>query len=559
MEIERILREYIYTLAGSEDSVEVIKSAFSDVAEKYRIGEFRSSFFVEPTFSTRSGENRSDVLFKAEGEIDESLEYSVTYETGERGVATFSIYRFCGENEFTEEEKQVLKAFFDVLFVHFGRYRMINAVKRMAATDSLTGIWNPMGFMAYLENVLKRKQLQKYSAFYFNLARFNLVNKRFGTRETDLIIIRYVECLKNFLKEGECVGRLGGDNFVALIEKERTFEFLELIGGVETYGMLREGKIPIVISAVAGVLDIDDSIEDYGTVMAACGMAMNVARHIEKKPYVFSSPKIKETIYKEQQYVTGFEDAVRKKEFKAYYQPKVSADDYTIVGAEALVRWEHNGRLIAPREFVHIFERNSMICELDFYMLESVCQDIREWLEKGIEPVRVSVNLSRKHLANKNLSEDIMQILHRYDMESRYIEIELTETVDEQEVQLLVSFMNKMKENNVAVSIDDFGTGYSSLNLLRSFPVDVLKVDKSFIYSFEKCDRIVLSNIIRMARELDMDVVAEGVETKQQLEYLKEMNCTVVQGYLFDKPMEKADFEKRMIIGKYDEDEIECS
>lgn len=160
-------------------------------------------------------------------------------------------------------------------------------------------------------------------------------------------------------------------------------------------------------------------------------------------------------------------------------------------------------RTLYPGDFVPIYERNGMICQLDFFVFEQVCKDIRDWLDRGMEPVRISMNFSRKHLSNPNLP-------------------------------------------------DDFGTGYSSLNLLRSFPVDVLKIDKSFIDTQEENDRIVLSNIIHMANQLHMNVIAEGVETVAQMEFLRQMNCKVVQGYLFDRPMQRELFEQRLLNKKYD-------
>lgn len=198
-----------------------------------------------------------------------------------------------------------------------------------------------------------------------------------------------------------------------------------------------------------------------------------------------------------------------------------------------------------------------MICKLDFYMLEQVCMDIREWLQMGIDPGRVSVNLSRRHLTNTNLAEDIMNILRKYEIESRYIEIELTETVDARETELLVAFVKNMQKYNILMSIDDFGTGYSSLNLLRSFPVDVLKIDKSFIDTVGDVDRIILSNIIRIAKELNMDVVAEGVETVEQMKRLRDMNCKIVQGYLFDRPMPKGEYVQKLIQRVYDSVQFE--
>jgi diguanylate cyclase (GGDEF)-like protein len=513
-------------------------------------------FSVAPTFITRNGENLDVNLFSSEEPVGQEPAYSETYHTGEKGVATFSMYRLLGEPEFAEQEKEELKVYLDAILIVLGRFRMINAVKQIGLTDQLTGLPNTGGFLTYVDEVIAKGELHKYNSFYFNLARFSLVNKRFGVKETDTIIYRYAMTVSAFLQEGECLGRLGGDNFVALIRKERTQEFLSLIAAVETYGMMNGRNVPVVISAVAGVYEIDETVKHCGSLLENSSIALNVAKHVTKRPFAFATEEMKKRMDREKQYMARFTDAIKNREFKAYYQPKVHTDEFSIVGAEALIRWESDGKLLPPGEFVPLFERNGLICDLDFYVLEQVCMDIREWLGKGINPGRVSINLSRKHLSNPNLAEDIMRILGKHETESRYVEIELTETVDEDESEQLIRFMNKMKNNNISMSIDDFGTGYSSLNLLRTFPVDVLKIDKIFIDSLEENDKIVLSNIIRMATELRMDVVAEGVETRYQMECLHQMGCKVVQGFLFDRPMPKEEFEQRMLQKKYKPEEI---
>lgn len=357
--------------------------------------------------------------------------------------------------------------------------------------------------------------------------------------------------LKSFITKGECVGRLGGDNFVALIRKDRTDDFLKLLAGVETVGILGNTEQRVIISATVGGLEIDHNVRNCGEIINDCGMALQIARNVEKKPCVFLSEEIKQRSFKEKQLVAGFADAIENHEFVVYYQPKVRIDSFRLNGAEALVRWKHDGKLISPGEFIPVFERNGMICQLDFYMLENVCIAIRDWLSRGIEPVRVSVNFSRKHLTNPHLADDIMSVLNRYETESRYIEIELTETVDQNEAGLLAAFMGRMKNYHVTMSIDDFGTGYSSLNMLRTFPVDVLKIDRSFILDLEQNSKTVLSNIIRMADELHMDVVAEGVETYEQMNYLKSIDCKEVQGFLFDRPMPIENFEQKLISKQY--------
>lgn len=321
---------------------------------------------------------------------------------------------------------------------------------------------------------------------------------------------------------------------------------------MEIYAELNGEEVPVTIRAIAGVYEINEPMEHCGMLIGECATALDIAKHIKNKPYEFVTQELRESVYKERKVAGSFPEALRRGMFKPYYQPKVDTDTYRIVGAEALARMEYGGKLVPPIEFIPILERNGMICNLDFYILEQVCNDIRCWMDIGIKPVPVSVNLSRKHLTNPNLAEDIMKVINKYQIDTSYIEIELTETVEETEQAQTIAFMKKMKQYNVRLSIDDFGTGYSSLNLLRFFPVDVLKIDRTFLNNTEENDRIVLSNIIRMASELHMDVVSEGVERWDQVDFLKQMTCNVVQGFLFDKPLPKAEFEEKLRRGSYD-------
>jgi EAL domain-containing protein (putative c-di-GMP-specific phosphodiesterase class I) len=191
-------------------------------------------------------------------------------------------------------------------------------------------------------------------------------------------------------------------------------------------------------------------------------------------------------------------------------------------------------------------------------MLEHSCRHIRSWIDAGITPVRISLNFSRKHLSNPNLANDIIEIVESYHIPPEYIEVEVTETISETEQGILVNFLNELKAHNITTAIDDFGTGYSSLDILRTLPIDVLKIDKSFIdgESITQKDSIVLSHIIRMARELKMDVITEGVEHWSQVNFLKDMDCNMVQGFLFDKPVPEPEFREKLVMKQYDISQI---
>lgn len=540
------LEKFIHLLTTNENTFMICQHAFAEIGAAYHIGKLLLSFQVGNTIYTKGGSQGEVILFHQDGSVKDTPDYTREFTTGEKGIVHIHVYRMEGQPAFTPEEHRDLDVIINVLFTSCGRWRLINQIKKVSLTDSLTGLVNAGGFLTYVDELMAKKELVQYNAYYLNLERFSLVNKRFGAKETDTIIARYADAMRAFLVEGECLGRLGGDNFVALVKKERTEQFIEFLQNVPVFGMLGDQQVPVVVSAKAGALVIDDSVTNCGNIINDCAMALNIARHVTGEAVVFASDTIKEQAYKEKQVAFRFEEAIQNQEFLVYYQPKVNLNDYSLAGAEALSRWIHHGRMISPGDFIPIYERNGMICTLDFYILEQVCRDIVSWKEKGLKPLRVSVNFSRKHLLNPHLAEDIIAVLDRYGVERDRIEIELTETADEAESGLLLAFVKKMQEYHVAISIDDFGTGYSSLNLLRSFHADVLKIDKSFIDSLGDNDRIVLSNIIRMASELKMDVIAEGVENSNQMEYLKSVNCDMVQGFLFDKPMPEEQFEERM-------------
>lgn len=546
-----ILSRFIYDVSVDDNTFEVIGQAFTKIGELYRIGELKASLFAPVTYCSTSARSKELILYKQPVEKQTEPAYREEYLTREEGKVVLDVYRVADAPAFSEEEKEELKPVLDIVYMHCEKWKMINLVHDIGKMDSLTGLPNSGGFLSYIDEQLKTGSLLQYNTYYFNLTRFGLINKRFGVKETDRIIARYASEVVEFLQEGERLGRLGGDNFVALIRKERNEEFLKLISGVNTYGILDGEKELITIGAVAGILEIDDSVIDCGTVLNDCALALNIAKHVRKIPYAYASNELKEMVLRRNQMIAEFPEAIKNREFKAFYQPKVSISDYMIVGAEALVRWKKDSSFVSPGEFIPAFEQNGMVCALDFYILEQVCMDIRQWLDMGIEPVRISVNFSRKHLTNQNLAEDIMRIIQKYDVDSQYIEIELTETVDEEEAGLLIAFMNRMRKYNILMTIDDFGTGYSSLNMLRSFPVDVLKIDKSLVDNMEESDQIILSNVVKMASELKMDVVAEGVETWEQVDYLKTVKCGVVQGFLFDRPMPKEQFEEKMKQKKY--------
>lgn len=240
--------------------------------------------------------------------------------------------------------------------------------------------------------------------------------------------------------------------------------------------------------------------------------------------------------------------AIQNGEFVVYFQPKVSISDLSVAGAEALVRWNDNGEIVPPIKFIPFCERTGLVIDIDFYVLEETCRRMREWMDKGIDLVRISVNFSKYHFNEPGIAERIYKVIRSYGIPTEYIEVEFTETAYLDKEELLEYTVDKLKSYGIKSSIDDFGSGYSSLNLLQNMDFEVVKLDKSLLGKGVENGkaRKVISSIIHMAKELGMEVLAEGVETPEELKLLRDLNCDVVQGFLFDRPLPVDAFEKRL-------------
>ena len=322
----------------------------------------------------------------------------------------------------------------------------------------------------------------------------------------------------------------------------------------------RVGQVPpneevdsvYTVTFTCGAYRIMTAGEQATKVRERANIAREEARRLFENNIEFFDEKLQQRRAEQEQFEYEMRQALEKKQFVVYMQPKYSAVEEVIVGAEALVRWDHPEKgLIYPNSFVPLFESNGFIVKIDYYILESVCKCIRNWLNEGIEPVVVSVNLSRVHLYNADLVDRLVEITDRYRIPHHLIEFELTETVLFDELGQLINVMLKLKQAGFVLSMDDFGSGYSSLNMLKRLPVDILKLDKAFLDNFDASDdgqkeKTIVSHIISMAKDLDMEVLAEGVENESQKDFLIRANCDMIQGYYYAKPMKLESFDQEL-------------
>ncbi len=553
MSFEKSFENFVQILSEEEVTPEITPSALADLSKDYALRSIVSIVSFKPD-SDKAGE--PDTVIPLFGPTVDNEEPDYMFKSNMSGERTVTYYVYThGGRRWNDEEYKKFSLIMDVLSFHMERFLLINVVKNSAFTQYLTGLPNSGGFLAFVGSKFSSGEIMKYDAFFFNLKSFGLISRRYGIQEGDEIMKRYARKLKEFCEPDEIVAHFGGDNYTALIKKERTKAFLKYVAAIPVYGYKNDKRDDFTISAVAGVYAIDESMTGPGQAISRASMACNYAKNVANKPYVFVNKAMSTRIYRQKQIEDRYEEALANDEFRIYLQPKVDTETGRIVGAESLARWFCNGIVLYPTEFVPILEQEGMVASLDLYVLKKTCEFIREWMDNGITPVPVSVNFSRRDLTYKNLAKEILETIDSFGIDRKYIEIEVTETASEDERVLMTNFLSRLKEADIATAIDDFGTGYSSLSTLRDFPVSVIKIDRSFINNEElnTNDEIVLRNIVTMAGDLGISVVTEGVERPDQTELLRRVGCHVVQGFLYDNPMPEGDFQKRLIKRNYSE------
>ncbi|MBO7512046.1 MAG: GGDEF domain-containing protein [Fibrobacter sp.] len=476
-------------------------------------------------------------------------DFSETMTTGEQGSFTFQAHPIQG-HAFTDDERQVVQLLSWDFFILSGRARLMGNTRKAAISDPMTGAYNQAGIFAFTQQFIG-DNLKDYTGHFINLKNFRYINKALGNNMGDLALKMYVKQILLFLDNAEMIARLGGDNFFVLTKKSHHQEFIDKFTVCELTASQGPKPLNIRLQTRIGVYHIEDNVI-VGDALNNCAIAMQAARIIKTRDVVYFTKEMQIQSIHQREISTEFHNAMRNRELVVFYQPKVSLENNRINGAEALARWVRHKTIIPPMDFIPVLEREGTICELDFYVFETACNDISEWLKAGITPVRISSNFSKLHLRNENFADRILEILRKYEIEGKYIEVELTEVSDFDDTIAMQKFIDIMRKNGIGVAIDDFGTGYSTLNVLKDYNISVVKIDKSLLNNIGKensHDEIVLRNVVKMASELNKDVIAEGVETQEQADYLKRINCGSAQGFLFDKPLVRDDFLKRLVDG----------
>lgn len=417
-----------------------------------------------------------------------------------------------------------------------------------AGVDDVTGGKNKREFERISRILLQRNG--EFALVYANIDRFKLVNELYGDEEGDRVLREVHKVIDNeLLSWDEVSGRIMADNFGMLVRFHSMNKLEHRLNRLnEQLGHLcDEQGVAYGLRLFFGVYLVTNKEMPVSAMLERANLALKKTLQLPqqlKKIGIYDEKEHKK-LEREKHLEMRMEQALQNGEFVPYLQPKYELTHETIAGAEALVRWvSPEEGMILPGEFIPLFEKNGFIVELDLYMFEQVCKMIESWHKNGYRIIPVSVNMSREHFLVPNFFDSYREILERYDVPKGSIEIELTESLFFNEISMMTDLVNKIHEAGMRCSIDDFGSGYSSLNMLKDIKVDALKLDRVFFVKTEedKRGKDVINSILHLAQNLQLQTISEGVEIRSQVEYLKEMDCDYIQGYVFAKPMPVNDF-----------------
>lgn len=540
-------------VASLEELRLTVGQAIACVAQELHIGKITVKLSEELCKLGEQTDDYVSVLYHGEEAVS-GEEVTLSSKICESGKAVLNFYVTEGYR-WNEDELGEIRIIGKQIFTAFSQLMMNVLLKNAKISDLSVGIPNISGFMEFVERMFAQEKLEQYDVIYLNIHNFNYVNKMLPHEQADEVMKIYADMLVKILDKNEIVARLGGDNFIALVRRENAEKFIQYISSINIIYEYEDQVITFNFGATIGAANLND-LKNVGEVTLRAGIAYQVARQRKYNGVLYYNDEICKEIMHQNEMIAEFHQALMEQEFLVYYQPKVALADKRICGAEALVRWKRKGGIIKPAQFIPILEKNGSVCKLDFYVLDKVCALLDKCRKDGVPLTKISVNFSRKHVENPNLVNEIVAVIDKYNVPHKYLEIELTESEEYRDYNVISKIVNDLKEENISTSIDDFGTGYSSLSMLKMTNVDLLKIDKSIVPLEENCtdeekDLIMYENIAHLAKDLGIKIVAEGVETKQQFDYLYEKGCDMIQGFLFDKALPEEKFLERISIGHY--------
>lgn len=438
---------------------------------------------------------------------------------------------------------------FGGLLVYIGRMdkKKSQQLEHILYVDSVTGDHSYQYFCDKGQEVLRQTD-RKAACIVMDIEDFKLVNELFGHKKGDEMLCHIAHLWKEWLQEGELYGRRIADRFVVLAFYEEREEFIRRVEQfIESIGKTQvEGWGGYVLHPKLGIYYIEDNMDDIQKIQNYAVMAYSNVKKEQAMTYAVYDDTFKHQMLEEKILEDKMAQAYIEEEFIVYFQPKYDAVTKELAGAEALIRWKKmDGTLIPPFRFIPVAEKSGFVIKLDQYIFSLVCRQQKIWREQGKKLVPISVNLSREHLKGEDFIQQYWDIWKESQIPIDSIELEITESAIFENQGEFKEIVDKLHELGFRILMDDFGTGYSSLMMLKTIPIDVMKLDKSFVDDYkDPRGQKIISCVVQLAKNMNISVTAEGVETEEQYEFMKQLGCNQIQGYYFAKPMPAEEFEK---------------
>lgn len=426
-----------------------------------------------------------------------------------------------------------------------------NTIKQLALLDK-TGVYNKQAFIIKTHEMIKNNPGKQYYLMLVNLDRFKVFNDLFGFTAGDKILEKIGDHLKSSISDFSTYGHIYADHFVVCTPAVSNDIIFMILEKVDAYVKLLHPKFDFICRY--GIYVITNSETDISLAIDRAELALSSIKQNFTERLAFYNESMIKNLKDEQELITDMVVGLQRNEFTVYLQPQYDYTTESLVGAEALVRWNHPTKgLISPAIFIPVFERNGFITQLDLFIWEKTCQLLRKWKDMELNPIPVSVNISRRDIYNQNLVQVFNGLLKKYNLTPNLLRLEITESAYMENPTQLIQVVEALRDNGFCLEMDDFGSGYSSLNTLKEVPVNVLKLDMKFIAADTKDLKDgknnskggnILSSVIRMANWLHLPVIAEGIESKEQADYLKSIGCFYMQGYYFARPLPIEKYEE---------------
>ncbi|MCG9697332.1 EAL domain-containing protein [Shewanella sp. Isolate11] len=448
-----------------------------------------------------------------------------------------------------DDELGLVTSKFNQILSQFGQTQ--NKLRRMATRDPLTSLPNRTLLLETIAVTIQRARVHKrqFTLLFIDLDRFKNVNDSLGHAVGDQFLARVARILERVVGDKGTVARLGGDEFVILADEIQTPDqaanFVDKIL-IQLNVPLQLNEHTIHPSASIGIsIYPDDGITAEDLIRHA-DIAMYSAKAEGSNQWAFFKQQMTERAAVRLRTEASLYDALKNNEFVLHFQPKFDIETGEIVSCEALIRWQKEGRLISPMSFIPVAEETGIIIPLGRWVIEEACKTLKKWQKDYNFTLPIAVNVASQQFVDPSLVPDIKQLSLRYQIEPSLLEIEITETSLMNDIELAISKLEQLKSAGFGIAVDDFGTGYSSLSYLRHLPITTLKIDRGFVADLPH-DSAIASTILLLGKQLDLNIVAEGIENEQQLDWLKKMKCQIGQGFYYSQPLALDDFEQRYI------------